>query len=175
MNIIKAHRLKDRPFHLYRSIAFALLLLPFLSGQSFSQNANDVRVTLKAQKVLHNKEGKEILQAAERAFPGEVIQYDAIYQNQSKNGVHNLQPTLPIPSGLEYIPQSSTVPAPAKASLDGRNFAAIPLMRAVSTPDGGVKQEPVPYSEYRALRWEIGDLESGKTVAVSARARLVVK
>src|ERR1044071_1223016 len=159
MNIIKAHRLKDHPFHAYRSIGYTLLLLPFLIGQSFAQNASDVHVTLKAQKVLRAKDGKETLQTAERAFPGEVIQYDAIYQNYSKQGVHNLQPTLPIPSGLEYIPQS-TAPAPAKASLDGRNFAAIPLTRPVTMPDGAVKQEPVPYSEYRALRWEIGDLGS---------------
>jgi hypothetical protein len=174
MNIIKAHRHNHAPFHALRCIAFALLLLPFLGGQGFAQTAGDVRVTLKAQKVLRTKDGREILQAAERAFPGEIIQYDALYQNQSKKGVHNLEPTLPIPAGLEYLPQS-IAPAPAKASLDGRTFASIPLTRSVNMPDGGVKQEPVPYSEYRALRWEIGDLESGKTAAVSARARLVIK
>ena len=173
MNIIKPHRKQHYPFHSQRLIAYALLLCPLLTGHAFAQNSSDVRVTLKAQKVLKSKEGKEILQAADRAFPGEVIQYDAAYQNQGKRGVHNLQPTLPIPAGLEYLP-SVTTPAPAQASLDGKNFEAIPLMRSVATP-AGVKQEPVPYSEYRALRWEIGDLDSGKTALVSARARLALK
>ena len=172
MNIIKAH--KETSFHAWRPVAYALLFLGFLAGQSFAQTAGDVRVILKAQKVLKTKDGKETLQLAERAFPGEVIQYDALYKNQGKQGVHNLQPTLPIPAGLEYIPQASA-PAPAKASLDGKNFEAIPLMRTVTAANGEVKQEPVPYSEYRALRWEMGDLDSGKTAVISARARLAVK
>jgi len=169
---IKAH-LKTT-FQSCSTLACALLLLPFLAGHAFAQNAGDVHVTLKAQKVLKSKDGKEMLQVADRAFPGEVIQYDALYQNQGRNGVHNLQPTLPIPAGLVYLPES-TSPAPAQASVDGKNFSAIPLMRSVPTADGGVKQEPIPFSEYRALRWQIGDLDSGKTAMVSARARLVLK
>src|SRR5690349_8307860 len=119
MNIIKAQ--KETSFHAWRPIAYALLFLGLLTGQSFAQAGGDVRVTLKAQKVLKSKDGKETLQLADRAFPGEVIQYDALYKNQGKQGVHNLQPTLPIPAGLEYMPQASA-PAPAKASVDGKNF-----------------------------------------------------
>jgi len=167
----KANRTNVKSFHW---TAYALLLLPFLGGQGFAQNAGDVHVTLKAQKVLRSKDGKETLQLADRAFPGEIIQYDALYQNQGKKGVHNLEPTLPIPAGLEYLPDASS-PAPVKASLDGRNFEAVPLVRAVKTADGSVKQEQVPYSEYRALRWEVGDLDSGKTAVISARARLAAK
>jgi hypothetical protein len=174
MNIIQAHQNNPRRLHALRSVAGALLLLAFFAGHAFGQNAGDVHVTLKAQKVLRTKDGKELLQMADRAFPGEIIQYDALYKNQGKQGVHNLQPTLPIPAGLEYLPELSA-PAPAKASVDGQNFEAIPLMRSVPAPGGGVKQEPVPYSEYRALRWEIGDLDSGKTAVVSARARLALK
>jgi hypothetical protein len=45
-------------------------------------------------------------------------------------------------------------------------------MRPVKQPDGTVIQQPVPWSEYRALRWSVGDLDAGKSVTVSARARL---
>jgi hypothetical protein len=155
-------------------ICSALLAVVLCAGEALSQTANDVAVTLKAQKVLRTKEGKEVLQVADRAMPGEVIQYDALYKNQSRSSVRQLEPTLPIPAGLEYLPDSAK-PAATKASLDGKNFAPVPLMRQVILPNGETKQEPVPYSEYRALRWELGDLDAGKTALISARARLALK
>jgi uncharacterized repeat protein (TIGR01451 family) len=157
-----------------RAIGLALILSSIYAGGANAQNANDVVVTLKAQKVERTRDGKEVLRIADRAMPGEVIQYDALYRNQGKKGIHNLQPTLPIPAGLEYLADSAK-PAPSKASLDGKNFAPVPLMRQVVLPDGNVKQEPVPASEYRALRWELGDLDSGRNALVSARARLALK
>jgi len=156
-----------------RTLGLALLLL-ICAGATSAQNANDVVVTLKAQKVVRTSDGKEVLQVADRAMPGEVIQYDALYRNQGRTGVRNLQPTLPIPAGLEYLPDSAN-PAPSKASVDGKNFAPIPLMRQVALPDGKTKEEPIPTSEYRALRWDLGELDAGKNTLVSARARLAVK
>jgi uncharacterized repeat protein (TIGR01451 family) len=157
-----------------RAIGVFLILGSIYAGGANAQTANDVVVTLKAQKVEQTRDGKEVLRIADRAVPGEVIQYDALYRNQGKKGIHNLQPTLPIPTGLEYLPGSAK-PAPSKASVDGKNFAPIPLMRQVALPDGTKKEEPVPASEYRALRWELGDLDSGRNALVTARARLAVR
>jgi uncharacterized repeat protein (TIGR01451 family) len=158
----------------FKMICSALLGMVLCAGEALAQKATDVAVTLKAQKVLRARDGKEVLQVADRAMPGEVIQYDALYRNQSSSSVRQLEPTLPIPAGLEYIPESAK-PAPAKASLDGKTFAPIPLMRPVTLANGETKQQPVPVSEYRALRWELGDLDAGKTALISARARLVLK
>jgi uncharacterized repeat protein (TIGR01451 family) len=135
---------------------------------------NDVVVTLKAQKVMRGVDGTEVLKVADRATPGEVIQYDATYKNQGKDGVRNLVPTLPIPPGLEYIPDSAK-PAPAKASLDGKTFEPLPLKRQVKLPTGETVEQPVPPSEIRALRWELGDLDSGAAAQITARARLAAK
>jgi uncharacterized repeat protein (TIGR01451 family) len=157
-----------------QAIGLALLLGVIYAGAANAQKANDVVVTLKAQKVMQTSDGKEVLRVADRAMPGEIIQYDALYRNQGKTGIRNLQPTLPIPAGLEYLPDSAK-PSPSKASVDGKNFAPIPLMRQVALPDGKTQEEPVPPSEYRALRWELGDLESGRNALVSARARLAVR
>jgi uncharacterized repeat protein (TIGR01451 family) len=155
-------------------ICCTLLAIALCAGEAFGQKANDVAVTLKAQKVLRTKEGKEVLQVADRAMPGEIIQYDAVYKNQSSSSVRQLEPTLPIPAGLEYVADSAK-PAPARASLDGKSFAPIPLMRQVTLPTGETKQEQIPFSEYRALRWELGNLDAGKTALISARAKLVLK
>jgi uncharacterized repeat protein (TIGR01451 family) len=137
-----------------------------------AQSKGDVAISLVAQKVIKAADGKEELKPADRAFPGEVVQYDALYRNTSERGVRNLEPTLPIPSGLEFLPDSAK-PAPAKASIDGRTFEPFPLMRKITHPDGTIEQRPVPPSEYRALRWSVGDLAAGQSVAVSARARLI--
>ncbi|HTD88501.1 MAG: hypothetical protein DMF06_11330 [Verrucomicrobia bacterium] len=155
-------------------LALALVLFFRPEGALAQAAKNDVVVTLKAQKVLHAADGSETLQVAERAMPGEVIQYDAVYKNQSKSGVRNLVPTLPIPRGLEYIPDSAK-PAPAKASLDGKIFEPLPLKRKVTLPSGETVEQPVPPSEIRALRWEIGDLDAGAAKEISARARLALK
>jgi uncharacterized repeat protein (TIGR01451 family) len=154
----------------------ALVLVLFVRPESALAQAakNDVVVTLKAQKVLRASDGSETLQVAERAMPGEVIQYDAVYKNQSKNGVRNLVPTLPIPRGLEYIPDSAK-PAPVQASLDGKIFEPLPLKRKITLPSGETVEQPVPPSEIRALRWEIGDLDAGAAAQISARARLAAK
>ncbi len=137
-----------------------------------AQSKEPVVITLTAQKVLPGSDGREILKAADRATPGEVIQYDALYRNQGQQNIRELEPTLPIPSGLEYLPDTAK-PAPTKASLDGKTFATIPLMRQVTLPGGRVIERPVPHTEYRALRWSVGDLQAGGSATVSARAKLV--
>lgn len=153
----------------------ALLFVTVFPGSALAQVAKgDVVVTLKAQKVLRGPDGNEILKEADRATPGEVIQYDATYKNQSRTGVRNLVPTLPIPPGLEYIPDSAK-PAPAKASVDGKNFEPLPLKRQVKLANGEIVEQAVPASEIRALRWELGDLDGGAAAMISARARLASK
>jgi uncharacterized repeat protein (TIGR01451 family) len=160
-----------------RRLYSAILAISLLAGAlgaarpAFAQNKTDVAVSLVAQKVATGKDGREVLRPADRAFPGEVVQYDALYRNTSARSVRNLAPTLPIPPGLEYVPDSAK-PAPAQASVDGKAFAPFPLLRPVKQADGTVLQRPVPWSEYRALRWSMGDLDAGKSVTVSARARL---
>src|SRR5215204_7393153 len=123
-------------------ICGAVLAMVFGAGEAVAQKGSDVAVTLKAQKVLRTKEGREVLQMADRAMPGEIIQYDAVYKNESRSSVHRLEPTLPIPAGLEYIPDSAK-PAPTRASLDGKTFAPVPLMRPVTLANGETKQEQV--------------------------------
>jgi hypothetical protein len=154
-------------------ILTGLLLLAAIFAARPVQAADPgpVVVALTAQKVCTSADGQEKLQPAERAFPGDIVQYDASYRNVSGDGVRDLQPTLPIPRGLEFLPES-TKPAPALASLDGRTFAAYPLKRLITLPDGRQEEQLVPWSEYRALRWTVGDLPAGQTVTVTVRARL---
>jgi len=133
---------------------------------------SDLAIALTAQKVIAQADGKEKLAAADRAFPGEVIQYDALYQNQSDRPLNNVAPTLPIPAGMIYVADTAK-PPPSEASLDGQNFASIPLKRKVTLPTGEVQEQEVPASEYRALRWKVGELTPGSKTVVVARTRIV--
>lgn len=116
-------------------------------------------------------EGRETRVDAATAKPGDVIEYVATYRNAGKVALKGLQATLPIPRETEFIP-GSTTPADAKASIDGRTFADIPLKRKV-TRNGQQIEEQVPYREYRALRWNAGELGGEKTMAFTARVRVV--
>ena len=136
-----------------------------------AQSKGDVQISLLARKVKADAEGKEQLIAADTARPGEVIQYDAVYRNTSRKAVLNLAPTLPIPAGMEFVAESA-LPVPAQASLDGRTFAPFPLVRKIQRPDGRIEEVPVPVSEYRALRWNVGELNADATTRIIARARL---
>jgi hypothetical protein len=144
---------------------------PTATGQSASAK-NDLAISLMAKKVVLQADGKERLVAADRAFPGEVIQYDALYENQSAKPLTSVAPMLPIPVGMAFVPESAS-PAPSEASLDGKKFEPLPILRKVRTPSGRETEVEVPATEYRALRWKAGDLAPGAKTTITTRVRLV--
>lgn len=136
-----------------------------------AQLAQPLETRLEARKVATAADGRETLVPAESAKPGDVIEYAATYRNAGQSALTGLQATMPIPANTEYLPGSAR-PASAKASVDGRSFADIPLKRKVRR-DGREVEEPVPWREYRYLRWSPGELGGEKSVTYTARVRVV--
>jgi len=130
----------------------------------------EVKVEMKAEKVSM-QDGKEVMSPAKQAAPGDIVQYTAVYKNTDKSPVKQVFATVPIPAGTEYV-SGTAVPAGATASTDGTNFSAIPLKRMVKNGEGKLVEQEVPISEYRALRWSIGDLAGGESRTVSARVKI---
>jgi uncharacterized repeat protein (TIGR01451 family) len=153
------------------SALFNLLAALLVWAAPLQAQADDLVINLVAQRVAQKADGSESLQPAAQAKPGDIIEYTAHYKNQSKGSISNLQPTLPIPQGMEYI-SATAHPAPVAASLDGKIFSTIPLKRKVKLADGKVQEQEVPASEYRALKWSVKELPTGKTAIFSARVRL---
>lgn len=149
-------------------IAFALLLV--IATPLFAASG-DVRVSLTAQRVSKDANGKTVMESGDQARPGDVLEYRVRYSNESASGVSRLMATLPIPVGMEYLPKTAQ-PAKVEASLDGRTFAAVPLMRKVRLASGKEVMKEVPASEYRQLRWAIGDLSAHGAQTVTARVRV---
>lgn len=131
----------------------------------------EVKAELKAFRVTR-VDGKEKLVSAETARPGEVIEYQVSYSNEGNAPAGDLKANLPVPDGMVYVANSAT-PNQIQASTDEKNFAPAPLTRVVKAADGTTKVVPVPLSEYRALRWNIGSLKPGAKVLV--KSRMLVK
>ena len=151
--------------------AAALRAAAVAHAQPAAKAGGPLETRLEQQKVTRTAAGKEQLAPADAVRPGEVIEYTATYRNTSRQALRNVEATLPIPSNTEFIP-GSVKPGNAKASLDGRAFADMPLKRTV-TRNGKQVQEEVPAREYRALRWYPGELGPEKTVAYTARVKVV--
>jgi len=130
----------------------------------------EVKMILTASKVV-TMNGAERKEAAATAKPGDVIEYVTECKNEDKNGVKNFMPVLPVPKGMEYIPQTAA-PEPVMASTDGVNFAPVPLKRSVRGADGKMADELVPYSQYRSLRWNLGDIAGGASKTIKARMKV---
>ena len=141
-----------------RSALLAIVASVFLLSAAYADDA--LKMELTANKVVKNTEGKVSYLPVRTAPAGTVIQYKATYTNTVNQNINDLAVTLPIPANMTFTGEVS--PASAQASIDGKNYAAMPLMRKV---DG--KMVKIPLSEYRTLRWDIKLLPANKSAAVA--------
>jgi len=148
--------------------ALVALALP-MPFKALAQSGLEVSLT--AHRVAVDTRGRETFQAATEAHPGEVVEYRAAYRNAGDGTVRDVQATLPIPDGTEYVARTAS-PSPALASLDGRTFEPLPLKRRVQLADGREEIREVPPSEYRYLRWTLGSITAGSTEIIRARVRV---
>lgn len=130
----------------------------------------EVKVLLLANKII-KVDGTEKKEPGDKAKPGEVIEYVAEYKNSDKSSVKDVVATLPVPAGMEYVPDTA-VPNQLMASTSDGHFAPVPLKKAIRGADGKVTQELVPYSEYRSLRWNLGNMAGGTSKSVRARMKV---
>lgn len=158
-----------RAFSMRASAGIALLLAtPLLCA-----DAGTIAVHMTHHRVTTDANGKPTLEDASRARPGDVLEYHATYSNTGTKPARDLLATLPVPpNSLEYLPKTA-FPEGVLASADGKTFAPAPLVRMVTLPDGKRVMREVPVSEYRYLRWRLGELAPGKSVMVGARMRVV--
>ncbi len=157
-----------------KKIAFASAFsasMVFASASALAKaEGSQVEGTLEQNRVVV-VDGKESLASADKVSPGDTLLYRVRYSNKGATPANNLVVTLPIPNGLEYI-ASADLPKAAQASLGGDRFEAIPVKRMVKSADGQEAMKEVPLSQYRALRWTVDQLQGGKSVTFSARARV---
>jgi uncharacterized repeat protein (TIGR01451 family) len=162
------------------SLGACALLLAGLSGFAATAAAQSaptleagqkkvVAVVLTQSKVVKDAQGREQLVDASSVKPGDIVEYRAVYTNNTGKPVTGLVADLPIPEGLEYQPRSAKPGANlVQAAAKDAVFGPEPLVRKAA----GNKTEPVPYADYRSLRWTLGQLPANGSTAVSARAKV---
>lgn len=153
--------------HLLRSVAITSLFVTSLQSASANSDAakEPVSVQLNTYLIAQNAEGKVTEKLVSEVKPEQVVEYRAVYTNNTAGAIKNLVATLPIPAETQFLAKSA--PSKALASTDGVNFAPMPLKKKV-----GNQTVNVPLADYRALRWTIAELPAGKSIAVSAQTRI---
>jgi len=126
---------------------------------------------LSATRVVVGADGKEAQQSAAVVQPGDTVQYTAVYRNNGKAALGQVVASLPIPNGTELVPASAQ-PAGLQASVDGRTFAPLPLIRKVKQADGRWLDVLVPAAEIRFVRWPARALTAGQQFTTSLRVRV---
>lgn len=121
---------------------------------------NTLKMELTANKVVKSANGKVSYLPVRTASAGTVIQYKATYTNTVNQNINDLAVTLPIPANMTFT--GEVYPTSAQASVDGKNYADMPLMRKVNG-----KVTNIPLSEYRSIRWNIKMLPARKSADVS--------
>jgi uncharacterized repeat protein (TIGR01451 family) len=140
-------------------------------GTAFAKDAGaQVEGTLNQSRIVVVN-GKETVAAADKVSPGDLLEYKVRYVNKGAGPAKNLVVTLPIPQGLELAPATDN-PKGALGSLDGQRFEPMPIKRSVKQADGKEILQDVPLAQYRALRWQVEQLDAGKSANFSARAKV---
>lgn len=139
-----------------------VLLASLISILTLSNaNANEkLKMDLVANQVVKNDLGTITYVPVRTAPAGAVIQYRVIYSNIINKDIKDLAIVLPVPANMTFT--GEVYPSSAQASIDGRNYGDIPLMRKT---DG--KMIKISFSEYRTLRWNIKLLPAQKSAAVA--------
>lgn len=149
----------------------AIVLVLFSLVPLQAQSNSPVTSELKVYKI-EVVEGKEQLQQTQTAQPGDLLEYLIKYENVSDQKIHELKPLLPVPEGMEFVPDSSTV-GNQFASTDGTTFSAIPLTHEIKLPDGRTIIEKVPFADYRFIKWHVEEMAAGETVVLNARVKVL--
>jgi len=133
-----------------------------------AQPNEPITVTLKAERVETDTDGKETLVSAGEAKPGDTLLYTATCANVSDRTISDIRPVIPIPEGVTLL-EASITPKAKEASLDGSTFVSYPATRTVTGADGKEVTAPVPAAAYRAIRWQVAELAAGATTELSFR------
>lgn len=161
-------------------IKIAVVLVFAMGAQyAFAQKASvdsqriatdPLQIKLVRSKVV-NVGGREVKESAAVAKPGDMLEEVATYTNTSKAALKGLEATLPVPLNTELV-LASVKPANAKASIDGKTFANVPLVQKVRQSNGVEVEQPVPLGQYRYLRWYPGELAADRSMTFVARFKL---
>lgn len=155
------------------ALALLTLGLPVQSqsaaATSSTAGQRPLSISLSQKKVKKDEHGREVLVDASSVLPNDVIEYRAVYRNVSNSALKRISAALPLPEGLEYLPNSAQPKKGVQFAGAAANvYGPEPLQRTLANG----RTEALPYNEYRQVRWAIDELAPGAEVVVVARAKV---
>lgn len=162
-----------------KKIGYSLVSLVIVgSVAAFAANKQQapLNTDMKAFVVTVDAKGKEVLQAAKRAEPGQVIQYRITSKNSGEQALKGLKAVGPIPANTRYVGQSAytNIKSNLQVSIDGgKIFEKEPVKRQKTMPNGSVETVIIPTSQYTHVRWTANDaLASGSQHVYNYRVKV---
>jgi len=157
-----------------KTILFLGIILGISQVVNAQENESGVVSELKAFRITVDiDEGEQATEVTEIS-PGDLIEYRLTYTNNLGNSISELKPVLPIPAGMQYVPDTANPSLhQASVSTSGDNFGSLPLRRQVTLPSGLQTSEEVPQEEFRRLQWMVDTLGAGESVQLVARVRVI--
>ncbi len=107
--------------------------------------------------LVTSKDGKEVVEEAEQASPGGIVEYRLTYTNNGDQPLSGLIITGPIPANTVYLENSAAtqVNADFTVSIDnGDSFQAEPITKTITGENGQSKNVEVSPSDYTQVRWQ---------------------
>ncbi|MEQ3636311.1 hypothetical protein [Alcanivorax sp.] len=107
--------------------------------------------------LVTHKDGKEVVEEATEASPGDIVEYRLTYTNNGDQPLSGLVITGPIPTNTVYLKGSAAtqVNADFTVSIDnGDSFQAEPITKIVTGENGQAKNVEVSPSDYTQVRWQ---------------------
>ena len=126
-------------------------LVPFVANAATSRP--NVTLNMTAVQVV-SVDGKETVKPITGTLQhGAIVRYEIVAQNVGGADAVALKPSAKIPFGMTYVEKSATGDGQVAFSLDGKTFAANPVMKSMK--DGKPVTLPAPISTYRAVQWTL--------------------
>ena len=116
-----------------------------------------------------------VLEAVEKAFPGDVLVYRLRATNVGLAPARQAQIEDPIPAGTVLVPESLAASAKSvRASLDGgKTWQPFPATVARRRDDGAVERVPAPADAYTHVRWVLQEaLPPGASAEVGFKVKV---
>lgn len=156
----------------FASLAIIASVATFAANKQPSPLSTDMQAFV----VTVDAKGKEKLQAAKKAEPGQVIQYQITSINSGQRKLKGLMAVGPIPVHTHYVGKSAhtKIKASMQVSIDGgKTFEKEPVKRNKKMTDGSMKMVVIPTKQYTHIRWKANNaLASGSKHVYNYRVKV---
>lgn len=122
----------------------------------------EVKTQLISAKVIKNDKGIIEKVEATNAYPGDILEYTFIIDNQEEEIIKNLNPAIPVPSGTTLVPKTGK-PSNYLVSINGRDYYPYPIE---------VNGEPIELSNYKSIGWNVNELKPGEKAEFQMQVKL---